>query len=534
LRPISPSELATRLRGTGELALLDAREQGAFHGEHLFHASCVPLSRLEQRLPALVPRSTTPIVWCDAGDGSDLALRAAHRARELGWTSVAVLEGGNRAWREAGHLLYGGVNVPSKAFGELVETRHGTPHVPPRRLAEMIAAGEKLVILDSRPLEEFRRMSIPTALDCPGAELVHRVGQVVSDPETTVVVNCAGRTRSIIGAQSLINAGLENPVLALENGTMGWELAGLHTVRGADAVAPRPGPEVAARAATAAARVGRRFGVRTVDTATVGGWLDEPDRTTVVLDVRSPEEYRAGHVEGVPNAPGGQLVQATDEYVATRGARLVLLDDDGTRANMTASWLRQLGWGDTFVLSDPEALPGLGLKPPDVPSPPPVAEIGDAELTERTGDPRTVVIDVGSSLSHRDRGHVPGAWWTVRSRLGDLLGADQPGIEEGTLLVFTSSDGTLASWAAHDAAALWPGVEIRVLRGGTRAWLEGGWETETGMIRPLTTVDDVWYKPYDRAQGRAAEEHMREYLSWEVALVDKIGRDPLVSFPEFD
>ncbi len=531
---MTAADLAARLTGPGELALLDAREQGVFHREHIFHASCVPLSRLEAQLPLVVPRLSTPIVWCDDGGDSELARRAARRASELGYTSVAVLEGGTSRWAESGHLLYGGVNVPSKAFGELVETRHRTPHISARRLAEMIEAGENIVVLDSRPLEEFRRMSIPTAVDCPGAELVHRVAQTVTDPTTTVVVNCAGRTRSIIGAQSLINAGLANRVVALENGTMGWELAGLETVRDASVTAPRPGPEAATWASAAAAEVGRRFGVRSVDTGTLRSWMGDPDRTTVILDVRSPEEYLEAHIEGVRNAPGGQLVQATDEYVATRGSRLVLMDDDGTRATMTASWLRQLGWEDTYVLADPERLDAGMIATSEPPAPPTGAGIDPAELAAVLADPNTVVIDIGSSLAHRDRGHVPRAWWTVRSRLGDLVGSGTPEIDGRTRLVFTSSDGSLAAWAADDASALWPGTEIRHLRGGTRAWSEAGRPLETGMNRPLTEVDDVWYKPYDRAQGRAAEEHMREYLSWEVALVDKIARDPLVSFPEFD
>ena len=59
----------------------------------------------------------------------------------------------------------------------------------------------------------------------PGAELVLRAGRVAPDPETTIIVNCAGRTRSIIGTQSLINAGVANKVVALRNGTIGWNLA---------------------------------------------------------------------------------------------------------------------------------------------------------------------------------------------------------------------------------------------------------------------------------------------------------------------
>ena len=89
------------------------------------------------------------------------------------------------------------------------------------------------------------------------------------DTGTTVVVNCAGRTRSIIGAQSLINAGIPNRVIALENGTMGWSLAGLELERGRESSAPAPSVVGAAQAAIWADAVGRRFGVPLVDHATL-------------------------------------------------------------------------------------------------------------------------------------------------------------------------------------------------------------------------------------------------------------------------
>src|SRR5258708_3955800 len=194
-------------------------------------------------------------------------------------------------------------------------------------------------------------MSIPGGIDCPGAELVYRVHDLVKSPATLVVVNCAGRTRSIIGAQSLINAGLENRVVALKDGTMGWHRAGLARERGAERVAPPPSACGLEKAAAAAAAVARRFDVRKIGLAELERFGAEPDRCSLyLLDVRSPEEFRAGHRPGSRSAPGGQLVQATDAYVGTRNARLVLVDDTGVRATMTASWLIQMGWPEVFVL----------------------------------------------------------------------------------------------------------------------------------------------------------------------------------------
>ena len=514
-----------------ELALLDAREQGVFFESHLFHAACIPLSHLELLLPERVPRRDTRIVWCDDGS-SDLATRAAQRATESGWSNCSVLDGGTAGWASNGGELYAGVNVPSKAFGEHVEHTYGTPRLPAAEVKALLDEGADIVILDARPIDEFRKMSIPTGTDCPGAELVHRVKELVDDPETLVVVNCAGRTRSIIGSQSLINAGLENRVVALENGTMGWELAGFHVDRGREAHAPDPSPASRAWAQAAAARVATRFGVERVDHELVAQWRADPTRTTYLLDVRTPEEYEAGHLPGSRNAPGGQLVQATDEYVATRNARLVLIDDDGTRATMTASWLRQMGWHDAVVLG--AALDARPLEPGRPPrgsvAAAPTIKVSElaARLAGRSDARPLVVIDVGTSLKYRNKGHVPGAWWGVRSRLDEA----RTTIGEADTVVLTSTDGQLAKLAVTDARHQWPDAEVLALAGGTKGWCHAGHDMEPGFTRPTTRADDVWYKPYDH-DDEVVAQHMQDYLTWEIALVDQLDRDPTVTFPTF-
>ncbi len=524
VRSIDAAALRARLLDGGELALLDAREQGRFSVGHLFWGSCVPLSRLELVVGDLVARRTCPVVWVDAdGAAGGLAERAAARMVELGWSDVAVLDGGIAAWPGE---VYSGVNVPSKAFGEWVERAEHTPHISAADLARRQAAGEPLVVLDSRPMREFTRMSIPGGVDCPGAELVYRVHDLAPDPDTTVVVNCAGRTRSIIGAQSLRNAGIANPVLALEHGTMGWELAGLTLAHGETQHAPDPSPQGLARAQAAAERVARRFGVRTVDAATVEQWLAEPARTTFVLDVRTPQEYEAGHAAIARHAPGGQIVQAADEYVGVLGARVVLVDDGSlVRATMTASWLVQLGCYEVAVARfDDRSVRGPGAPGPRGRLPlerPDGAGIDAADLAGGLG--AVTVLDLGDSLRY-GRGHLPGSWWAVRSRFDEVTGIELP-------VVLTSPDGELAWLALADAEARWPGA--RVLRGGTAAWVAAGNTLEVEPARLTTTTDDVWYKPYDAHDQAVARQHMQDYLTWEVALLDQIDRDELVHFPSF-
>lgn len=543
---VTPAALHTMLQDGDELALIDVREEGAFSRDHLFLAACVPLSHLELRIDALVPRRTVRLVVTDDGaDDRGLAQRGAQRLRALGYTSVTVLDGGTAAWRAAGYETFSGVNVPSKAFGEFVEHWYETPRLPATEVEAMRQRGDRFVILDSRPLAEYRRMSIPGGIDCPGAELVYRVHEMAPDPDTTIVVNCAGRTRSIIGAQSLINAGVPNKVYALKDGTMGWSLAGLALDHGRDTHAPAPGPDALMRARARAADVAQRFGVQRVDGAQVRRWMDDPMRTTMLLDVRTEAEFQAGHWPGARHAPGGQLVQATDEFVATRGARIVLADaDDGVRATMTAHWLIQLGWPDVHVLAAAAPAPETGMPRGSDRPLPDVAEI-DVPTLRAAYDAQRVptIVDLATSLAHR-KGHLPGAWWGVRARMLECLaalaaaapGAPTPRPEDdgaGTHspLVLTSPDGVLARLTAHDLAVARPDLSVRVLAGGTDAWRAAGGPLEPGLDRVLTDVDDVWWKPYDHAGG--AERAMKDYLSWEVGLVEQVERDGLARFRRF-
>jgi rhodanese-related sulfurtransferase/predicted metal-dependent enzyme (double-stranded beta helix superfamily) len=522
---IPPADLKTMIRDGEELAILDVREEGVFARSHLLLAASMPLSHLETRMDALVTRRSTRVVVVDE-DGGALAHKAAYRLFDFGYKNIALLQGGVQGWKRAGYELFSGVFVPSKAFGEFVEHHQDTPRIEPAELKAKIDAGEKMVILDSRPMEEFTRMCIPGGIDCPGAELVYRVHDLAPSADTLVVVNCAGRTRSIIGAQSLINAGIPNKVVALKNGTMGWHLAGLELARGKTLHAPAPGPAGLAKAKEAAARVARRFGVKTIDHAGLARLASERDkRSLYLLDVRTPEEYGQGHLPGSRHAPGGQLVQSTDLYVGTRNSRLVLVDNDGVRATMTASWLIQMGWDEVYVLSN--ALVGQALETGEekiglLADPPSVTTMAPAELRAALDRGEATVIDLDTSLAYR-AGHIPGAWFAIRARLADSV-AKVPG--DGPVVI-TSPDGVNARFAAGELSGLTK-RKVLVLDGGTAAWRRMGYPLEQGDQRLADSPDDVWYKPYDNKKG--VEQAMKDYLSWEVALVEQLRRDGDTNF----
>ena len=401
-----------------ELALLDAREDGEFGASHLFWAVPCGLARKEIRARALLGRLGVRI--CCVDDGRGIAETLAGWLESIGASDVSVLDGGTAAWAAAGYVLFSGVNVPSKAFGEWVEHHYGTESVDALELKAWIESGRDMVVLDSRTLEEFTRMSIPTGISVPGGELAYRIADLAPDPKTLVVVNCAGRTRSILGAESLRQAGIPNKVVALRNGTMGWELAGLRCDRGRTERFEPGTPKTAALALQRARAFAELSGVGVIGPLDLTRFEDDPDRTLYVLDVRDPAEFRAGHRPGSRNAPGGQLVQAADSWIGVLNARIVLVDDTGVRARMAAGWLRQMGHRDVFVVEGGlEAVGATGNAPVAVP------ELASAvRLVDVTGlvhlldsGAGTLVLDLGRSVDFRE-GHIPGALWGVRSRLG--------------------------------------------------------------------------------------------------------------------
>src|SRR5262245_3288836 len=286
---ITAAGVKTLLSEAGELALIDVRELGQFGEAHPFFAVPLAYSRFELGLPSLVPNPQVRLILCDAGDG--VADRAAARAEALGYDNVAVLAGGVAAWKSAGYTLYAGVNVPSKTFGELVEQERHTPRLSAREVASMREAGANVVIVDGRPFAEYGKMNIPGGICCPNGELALHIHDIAPDPTTTIIVNCAGRTRSIVGAQLLIDFGIANPVYALENGTQGWFLAGFELERGADRrhAAALPTANLASLRERARARAAQK-GVEVVSAATARRWLGETGHTTSLSDFRIPDE----------------------------------------------------------------------------------------------------------------------------------------------------------------------------------------------------------------------------------------------------
>ena len=499
-----------------EIALIDVREEAPFAESHPLFAANIPLSKLELEVYSRIPRRDTQVTVYDNGEG--LAERAAERLIALGYTRVSLLEGGLDGWRRAGGELFIDVNVPSKAFGELVESERHTPSLAAEEVQALLDNQADVVVLDARRFDEYQTMSIPTGISVPGAELVLRARELAPDPATRIIVNCAGRTRSIIGTQSLINAGVANPVSALRNGTIGWTLAGQKLAHGQSR---RFAPTSEAHrqvAAEDARRVADKARVGRATLADLQRWQQEPARTTYLFDVRTPEEFEAGHLPGARSTPGGQLVQETDHVASVRGARLVLVDDDGVRANMSASWLAQLGW-EVHVLDDLQAADfsekGAWVAP--VPAPAQAELISPHTLADWLTHGDTAILDFTPSVNYVKR-HIPGAFWALRAQLPQALAKVKP----AERYVLTCGTSQLARLAVAEVEAM-TGKPVFLLQGGTLNWIAEKLPLEEGETHLASPRIDRYRRPYEGTDS--PKEAMQAYLDWEFGLVDQLARD---------
>ena len=418
---ITPAALATLMASATPHAVLDVRERGAYERGHVFRATALPRRLLEVRLPALVTAPATPLVLIDA-DGGALAARARTTALALGYRDVRVLEGGLAAWRAEGRRTVQGINVPSKVFGERALHQHKTPQIPPVELATRIARGDDMVIVDTRTPEEYARGCVPGAISMPGGELVFRILELVKRADQPIVVHCGGRTRSLHRRRVAAPHGAAEPDRGPRERHDGLGAGRARRWSAAPAGGRRRRPRAAGRRRrwSPSAWRPRTGSASSRPRSCAGCWRGASERNAYLLDVRTREEYAAGHIAGAVWVPGGQAVQATDECIAVRESTIVLADDSFARATLTAAWLKRMGFPDVAVLAGglPAWVAAGGATETGHPVPLP-AGLDAARATVTTIPPG----DLGDAAGHR-RG--PERRLCARPRAGSHLGLPQP------------------------------------------------------------------------------------------------------------
>jgi rhodanese-related sulfurtransferase len=516
MKQVSPDELALLQESTGEWALFDVREAGEADRGHIFGATFLPRRLIEARIADLVGAKGTQIVVYD--EGGQRASLATQTLERLGYTEVAVLQGGTRAWAQSGRPLTTGSNVPSKLFGEEVYEHEHVPQLPVATLKAWQDQGKDCVVCDIRTPEEYDAARIPGALGAFGVDLALVAGDL-AEKNMPIVVHCAGRTRSIIACQTLRALGVEQ-VYALENGTMGWQVAGYELERGTPRGVMRASAASAAKGEDGSRRLALGVGAVGIGVTQLREWLADrvAGRANVyAFDVRQLDAYKQGHLPGSAALPGGLAIQRTDEFAPVRNARTVLIDENGARAWLTAFWLRKQGRPQVYVLEggvnawvnagQPVEVGRSRNKP---------LGLEAARLEVRTVTPAelaamepVLAIQVDTSREYANA-HLAGAQWIPYGSLEDRIAGLTRGRD--TPLILTCHDGVLSTFAAVNLARL--GVAgIKVLEGGVGAWVRAGLSVEKGWPAGQEPGGDLVVPPYN-----SKLESMAHYLAWEQKL----------------
>ena len=514
---ISCDDLAQLMASEQRFAVFDVRERGEYNQSQIANTTSLPRSQIEFRIAELVPDRDVQLIVYDEG-GARAPLGAATLVR-LGYQHVAMLDGGLSAWQSQGRPTFSGVNVLSKAFGERVHHERNVPDLTPQELKSLQDRSTDLVVLDVRTLEEYDRFCIPGGINVPGGDLILWAEQLKQRNATNVIVNCAGRTRSIIGAAALRRLGVTN-VRALRNGTMGWVLAGFELERKprrAAPFAPATGTEVATALAR---RIAEEESISWISALALLHRL-ETQSIDYLIDVRSEDEFASGHVPGSINVPGGQAVQRADDFVAVRNGQIVFISNSSARAVMAAYWYRQMGFLHVAVLQG--GLRGwtdsggrtekgsLRNEPMGFETARQAVRVVDAPTVKgKTRDSSVLLLDVGTSLDF-ETAHLPRAKWISRGWLDLKLAELYP--ERNQPIIMTCSDGRQSMLAALTLGQLGYN-DIVVLGGGLRAWSAAAFPTEQGMEGCLVEPNDVVLSP----SIRGTKEDMQRYLDWELTL----------------
>jgi rhodanese-related sulfurtransferase len=514
---ISCRDLAALMASETLYAVFDVRERGEFNAGQIANATSLPRSQIEFRVAELVPNRRIPIAVYDDGEGR--AGLAAKRLAELGYENVSILDGGLPEWRNQKLPMVSGVNVPSKAFGEKVHHERMIPEISPEELKSLQERVADLMVFDVRTPEEYGRFCIPGGLNVPGGDLILWADALKRKPETIVVVNCAGRTRSIIGTAALLRSGLKN-VRALKNGTMGWVLAGLELESTPKRVTP-PAPDASRKhAREIALQIAAEEKIAWISPRELGDQLAS-NAVTYLIDVRSESEYEDVHIPASLNVPGGQAVQRSDDFVAVKNGRIVFISNQSARAVMAAYWYGQMGFRDVKVLQGGiEAWRETGRsvevgtqqdQPLGFDAAKKLARLlppGEANSLLQSSP--ITVLHVGSSADFA-AAHLPSSKWISRGwlelKLPSLLNN-----RSGPILL-SCADGRNSTLAATTLLEMGY-KEVFVVDGGVQAWAGAGYPIETGLDSCLVEPNDIVLSPSIKGDREA----MRRYLEWEINL----------------
>ena len=509
---ISPHDLKTLMNSDGLYAVIDVRDWGEFSLGQIPGANCIPRGSLEKYISVLVPQTAIhTVLYCDTGQRST---RAASSLESLGYTTVSVLDGGMNAWTAAAYETLHGWSLRGKEYGERLQVEESIPEMTAEELRERLKQHEQLYIFDTRTAPEFQAAHLPGAYCTPGGQLALLAPEIVHDKNNTIVTNCAGRTRSLLGAHVLRRMGFSN-VYALKGGTGAWRIAG-HTEeleKGDGARLPQLSETGMAACKQFAEQLAKEDHIHSLTPQELRARQDSDD-LVYLLDVRVLDEYQASHIPGAHFCPGTQVALLVESLVGVKNAPIITMCAGRARAIIAASLLKGAGYPNLSILDGgttawtqqgfpletgapneidfgqpvwmARLLQGLpaGVEPQALPIPGLVEATAQAELltpqalqAQLTTGERLALLDVRSAGDFATA-HVSGARWLSRGKLDIEIEQEVP--NKTTWVVLICRKGNLSPLSVPTLKAM--GYQhIAILQGGFNAWQAADLPTEQGL-----------------------------------------------------
>ena len=515
---IHAETLKSWLSDKDEIAFIDVREIGQHTKGHPFFSISIPYSLFELNLEILIPNKKTKMILLDQNDGiSILAYKAANL---IGYSNLFILEEGVNGWINAGYKLFDGINVPSKSFGELIEQYFHTPSITAKELNKKQKNNENCIVIDGRPFDEYQKMSIPNSICCPNGELAYRVSSHVKDINTEIIINCAGRTRSIIGAQTLIDLGISNKVKALENGTQGWFLSDLFLEHKKNKFLDiSPNNIETEKLQNKILQLISKLNVSLIDHRKAQELILDDTRSTFIFNVTTSNK-NSNQNSFIKNVPGGQLVQATDKYIGVWNARVILIDDgDLIRAGTTASWLKKMGY-ETYILKKGLLeVKKLKLKNQKIFKKDKLNLLKSEDLINLKN---TILYDIRSSKDY-SRKRLKNSIWLNRANL------HKQNIKNNDAIVIITDNLEKASLIIKD-------LEEKKLSHLTKVYKWSQSELKNyplimdESIKFLSEKISIDYNFHTHMRHKGNREDAKKYLKWEIDLIKKMDNQELSHF----
>ena len=515
---ITPETVRSWISDKEEVAFIDVREIGQHTNGHPFFSISIPYSLFEFNIKILVPNKQTRVILIDNNNGiSDLVYNIAH---QMGYSNISIIEGGVEEWVSAGYKLFDGINVPSKSFGELIEKYFHTPSITAKELAQKQKNNENYIVIDGRPFLEYNKMSIPKSICCPNAELFYRVSSYIKDINTEIIINCAGRTRSIIGAQTLIDFGIKNKVKALENGTQGWFLSELSLEHNKNKyLEVLPNDIETQQLQNKVLKLTNDLNIDLIDLKKAQELIIDKKKSTFIFDVTTSKTIST-KPGTIMNVPGGQLIQATDKYIGVWKATVILVDDgDLIRAGTTSFWLKKMGY-EVYILKE-GLLKAQTLKfTKEIDHK--LIDLDFINLEDLVKIKKQILYDIRSSKDFCKM-RIKNSIWLNRAHLyREKIKTDDP-------IIIITDNLEKASLIVKDLKQKDKGAIIKVYK-----WNQNEITSYPSLIdvtiETLSEQNNIDFNFHTHMRHDGNKEHAKQYLEWEINLVSKMDKQELSFF----